>query len=83
MFFVYILQSLEYNRFYTGVTQDLEKRIKKHNNGLSKSTKPYRPWVLIYIEKFNDKKIAYKREYYLKQPSGYKNKLKIIEQYKK
>lgn len=50
--FYYVLESIKYNmEIYIGyTTDDLRKRIKEHNQGLSKSTKPYRPWRLIYYE---------------------------------
>ena len=77
---VYILQSQKKLRFYIGVTGDIEQRLKKHNSGSSKSTKPYRPWVVVYTEAFSDKSEAFKREYYLKQPEGYKEKRNIIKE---
>ena len=75
MYTVYIIQSLtQNNRFYIGVTKNLEKRLKKHNNGSSRATKPYRPWKVIYQEVYLNKQEAYKREYYLKHPKGYREK---------
>lgn len=61
MYFVYLLESTAFNRFYIGVTSDLVNRIKKHNNGSSFSTKPYKPWIVIYSEKYLIKENAYKR----------------------
>ena len=78
MVFVYMLQSKSIRRFYIGVTTNLANRIEQHNNGHTKSTRPYRPWVLIYFETFSDKSLAYKREYHLKHASGYLEKKKII-----
>ncbi|OGK63127.1 hypothetical protein A2334_04700 [Candidatus Roizmanbacteria bacterium RIFOXYB2_FULL_38_10] len=77
MYYVYILKSGVVNRFYIGVTSNLEKRIKDHNAGWTKSTKPFRPWKIIYKEKFEEKKKAYKREFYLKSPKGYLEKKSI------
>lgn len=52
MFFTYILYSEKYNRFYTGQTNNLGIRLNRHNTGLEKSTKSYRPWkVVCSIEK--------------------------------
>jgi putative endonuclease len=67
MYFVYILKSLKTNRYYTGISTDIKKRLKQHNSGLVKSTKPYRPWVLIYKEEFPDRYSAYKRERQIKR----------------
>ncbi len=81
-YYLYILQSLKIKRFYIGVTTDPMQRLKKHNNGSTKSTKPYRPWKIIYLEKFDNKQKAYQREFFLKHPQGFLEKKKIIEKYK-
>ena len=80
IYYVYILKSCVRDRFYIGCTEDLEKRVLAHNSGGTRSTKPYRPWKLVYSEKFFDKREAYKREWYLKHPVGYLEKLKIIKE---
>ena len=82
MFYVYFLKSQKNQNFYIGVTKNIETRLKKHNNGSTKSTKPYRPWKLVHFEKFNSKQEAYKREFFLKKPQGYKDKLDIISKLK-
>ncbi len=81
MFHLYILQSLDKNHFYIGVTSSLEERLTKHNRGYAKSTKPFRPWRIIYTENFNSKEGAMRREYYLKSPQGYKEKQLIINKF--
>lgn len=82
MYYVYVLQSIEFNRFYIGVTGNVETRLKKHNNGSSKSTKPSRPWLMIYSEVYREKDIAYKREWYLKHPKGLLEKQEIIKNHR-
>ncbi len=82
MYFLYILQNRKAAHFYVGVTQNLETRLKSHNKGSTKSTKPYRPWMIMYHESYDSKGEAYKREYFLKHPSGYLEKKKIIEKYR-
>ena len=81
LYTVYILKSKTKNRFYIGCTSDLDKRIFYHNSGKNKSTKPYKPWEVIYIEKFENKNDAYKREWFLKHPSGYRDKKSILLQH--
>lgn len=71
-FFVYILQSLVDNNHYTGYTENLEKRIKRHNEGYVRSTRKRKPFKLIYFEEFNTKKEAQDRERYLKSGWGRK-----------
>ena len=70
MFYVYILESLSNSNIYIGFTQDLKKRFREHNRGLSKSTKPYIPWKIIYYEACLCKADAKRREYYLKKSQG-------------
>lgn len=59
--------------FYTGWTNDLEKRLKSHNEGKgAKYTKPRRPVTLVYYEKFETKEEAMRREYEIKQMTRHK-----------
>jgi len=66
IYHVYILESLKDKSYYIGVTNNLSKRLKEHNSGLSRSTKSKKPFKVIYSEKYNDIKKAYRREKYLK-----------------
>jgi len=50
MYFVYILKSERFDRFYVGMTQDINRRLKEHNLGRGKSTKGYKPWKLFFYE---------------------------------
>jgi len=61
-YMMYIIYSRSHNRYYIGSTGDMQKRLKKHNSGATKSTKLYRPWVLVYVESFASKSEACKRE---------------------
>ncbi|HOX30023.1 MAG TPA: GIY-YIG nuclease family protein [Candidatus Paceibacterota bacterium] len=70
MFYNYVLQSLKNDNLYIGYTNDLQKRLKEHNNGFNPSTKPYRPWQIIYYEACITETDAIKREQYLKTPQG-------------
>ncbi|MCF8261257.1 MAG: GIY-YIG nuclease family protein [Melioribacteraceae bacterium] len=70
MFFVYVLRSLNYDRIYIGHTHNLENRIIEHNSGRTKSTKPYKPWELVYSENYESRDEAVRREKYLKTGSG-------------
>ena len=66
MYFVYILFSSSFNRYYTGHTDNLPKRLKDHNNGKVRSTRAYRLWVVIHTETYKTKSEAYKREMQIK-----------------
>jgi len=66
MYYVYILKSLKDRNQYIGSTNDLKKQVKEHNDGKVKSTKPRRPFVLVYYEAYKAEYDARKREKNLK-----------------
>jgi len=65
-YFTYVLYSDTRKRLYIGQTNNIEKRIKEHNSGKVDSTRPYRPYRLIYLEEFNSRKESLIREKELK-----------------
>lgn len=77
-FFIYILRTSS-NTLYIGQTNNLEKRIKEHQSGQSKSAKYVRYFKsvrLVYSEELETRSAAMKREYFLKQqPKKYKEEL--------
>jgi putative endonuclease len=63
MWYFYVLQSSrDHNYFYEGSTNDLRRRLKDHNEGNSPSTKPYRPFRLVYYEAYRSEFAARIRE---------------------
>jgi putative endonuclease len=76
MYFVYILKSIRYKRFYIGYTNNLINRIKEHNSGLSAATKPYLPWQIVYYEAYRVGAEARHREHNLKLRSNAWNQLR-------
>jgi len=68
MYTVYVLKSLEGKR-YTGLTNDLGRRLTEHNAGHTKSTKN-RQWEIVYTEEFPNRVDARNREKYLKSAAG-------------
>ena len=70
MFYVYILYSSKSKDFYYGYTANLKKRVEEHNKGLSKATKPYIPWRLVWYCAFENKRLAGDFERYIKSGSG-------------
>lgn len=79
MYFVYILKSGKDSGYYIGQTEDIEKRIVKHNKGRVRSTKSRLPVVLIKTEQFLTRGEARKRENYLKRLKGGNEFHKILE----
>ena len=71
MYFVYILRSISYpDQTYVGFTENVDVRIKKHNEGGNVSTARHRPWKLVFYCAFDDKSRALAFETYLKSHSG-------------
>ena len=70
MIMVYAIRSSSRNYLYVGMTNDLERRLKEHNNGENRSTKAYKPFTLIYSEEFPDRISARIKERYLKSGVG-------------
>jgi putative endonuclease len=66
MFFMYILKSIKTERLYIGFANDINRRLKEHNSGLVKSTKPYMPYQCVYYEAYRSKQDAVTREHNLK-----------------
>ena len=83
VYYVYLIKTLDgfINKSYVGYTNNLSKRINKHNNNLgAKSTKGYK-WQLIYKKKFYIKKKALSFEYKLKKDRNRRSIL--IDDFKK
>ncbi len=70
MYYVYAIRSLAKNYIYVGMSNDFERRISEHNSGQNRSTKAYKPFVLIYKEEFVTRVDARKKEKYLKSGVG-------------
>lgn len=67
IWYVYLVECAD-GSFYTGISNNVEKRIVKHNSSQgAKYTKTRLPVKLIYKEKCGSKSDASKREYELKQ----------------
>ena len=71
MKYVYILQSLtDSEHFYTGITDDLDARLLKHNSGAVTHTSKFGPWRIKSYVAFADEDRAFSFEKYLKSGSG-------------
>ncbi|MBW8041458.1 MAG: GIY-YIG nuclease family protein [Planctomycetes bacterium] len=69
--YVYILQSqTDPDRFYIGHTDNLEERLKVHNQGKCKHTSKCTPWKIKTTIAFTYKQKALDFERYLKTSSG-------------
>jgi len=69
--YVYVLQSaLDPRRHYTGMTSDLDDRLRRHNAGECAHTAKHRPWRIRTATAFSDRERAAAFEQYLKTHSG-------------
>jgi len=79
--YTYILECKD-GTYYTGWTNNLDKRLKDHNEGKgAKYTKPRLPVSLIYYEEFQTKEEAMRREYAIKRMSR-SEKSKLVCEYR-
>lgn len=74
MYFVYILQSILYGRYYIGHTENIDGRLIRHNEGRVRSSKSYKPWKIVHTEKYKTKSEVCKRELEIK---SYKSGIKF------
>lgn len=78
--YVYILECTD-STLYTGYTNNLDKRVKKHNDGKgAKYTRGRGPVILRYYEIYDTKSLALKREYNIKKLTR-KKKLEMIKNF--
>lgn len=70
MWYVYVIKSKEREFMYIGSTNDLNRRITAHNNGLSLSTKAYRPFEMLCYVAVRTEEQARSPERYFKTGSG-------------
>lgn len=77
MYYTYVIFNQLLQRIYIGQTNNLEKRLQRHNQNLptkktSYTSKHKGVWKLVYQEMYNTRKEAIKREKELKSYQGRK-----------
>ncbi len=79
MYFVYILECSD-GTLYTGITSDLERRIKEHNSSKlgAKYTKIRRPVELVYSKKYTNRSEALIEEARIKKINQ-REKIELIK----
>ena len=79
IYYIYIMTNLHNTTLYTGVTNDLHRRVQEHKRGEGgKFTRKYKLIKLVYYEAFPDVRAAITREKQIKGGSRMK-KLLLIE----
>jgi putative endonuclease len=82
-YFVNILQSEKDGSFYVGQTDDLDIRVSKHNQGLSRYTSTKRLLKLVYFEVYPSRSEAVRRESQIKKQKSRTYIWQLIENWKK
>ena len=70
MWFVYVLKSIDHPFIYIGSTNDVERRLEEHNEGLNQSTQHCAPYKLEAFIAVRTEIKARKLEKYFKTGSG-------------
>jgi putative endonuclease len=68
-YYVYAIKSRVDSRIYVGIGENPRRRLQNHNRGETRSTKGFRPWVIIYKRMIGSRATARLEEKKLK--SGY------------
>ncbi|MBX9775427.1 MAG: GIY-YIG nuclease family protein [Xanthobacteraceae bacterium] len=72
MHYVYLIESTAFpGERYVGLTTDLKRRFRNHNDGESPHASKFKPWRLITYTAFSDQAKAEAFERYLKSGSGH------------
>jgi len=72
-FVIYALYNARHSKIYIGSTNDLDRRLKQHNEGhfgASYTARFTGKWTLIYEEKCKTRSVAIRREKQLKSYRG-------------
>ena len=80
-YYVYVLESMKDGKRYIGMTTDLRRRFREHQDGKSFATKTRRPFSLIYYEAGKSYVDASNRERYFKTTGGRRALAKRLSDY--
>jgi len=83
--YVYMLMGNDHKTIYTGISDDVKQRVRKHNGEISggaKNTKRLRPWTMQTWERYDTKNEAASREREIKKWRP-ERKRKFVREYKK
>ena len=74
--YVYVILT-HFGTYYTGITNNLKRRMSEHEAGKSSYLKKFKPKQLVYIEECECRKVAAKKEAYIKKNGAKKFLLKL------
>jgi putative endonuclease len=77
--YVYVLGAFGAGRHltYVGWTNDIEKRLARHNAGKGARSTRGRLWVLLHTERFATRQEAMSREWHLKRDRAFRKTLAL------
>ncbi|MDE2001406.1 MAG: GIY-YIG nuclease family protein [Patescibacteria group bacterium] len=78
MYTVYVLRDSQ-NKLYKGLTSNLDRRLKEHRSGHTRTTAKMKDLKVVYTESCQTFVEARKRELYLKSAAGRRYLKKTIE----
>ena len=78
IFYVYLIKSTFKNWTYVGFSENIWRRIKQHNSGQTKSTKPYKPFNVLFVQEVHIRTEARSLEKYLKVRFNKESLLQVI-----
>ncbi len=79
MIYLYVIKSEVNGDLYVGICKNVDSRLKDHSVGKNRYTKGLRPWMLMFVEEYNNWADARVKEKYYKSGVGkeeLKNKIK-------
>jgi putative endonuclease len=62
VYYLYILKSVNHDKYYTGISQNPEVRLQYHNTLEKGFTSRYRPWEIIFKKEYVNKSKAAEAE---------------------
>lgn len=80
-YYVYVLRSILKDFIYIGYSEDLKRRLDRHNSGYVQSTKAFKPYDLVFYEAYRSMSDAKRREMYLKTNKGRKTLITMLKDY--
>ena len=78
-YYIYILKSDKYDKYYTGISQNPQRRLEYHNTIEKGFTSRYRPWEIVFIKEFDSKKEAMTNEKRIKNWKSRKMIEKVLK----
>ena len=80
--YTYVLISKSGKKTYTGVTSNLQRRLKEHNLGKDEFSKKFKPFALLFCEEYSSLKEAMVREKFYKSTTGRRELKKKFQEWR-